>query len=107
MQVGAYLPGAYEEVVEVVEAFVLTDKTSLHVKALRTHKDQFGTLRRNGEEWLVRIDAAETYIPDVYEEVVDQARGFVPARRVGHAAVVTRALARAHSVVTSRRGRSR
>ena len=29
-KVGAYLPGAYEEVVDVVDAYVLTDKVSAH-----------------------------------------------------------------------------
>lgn len=50
-KVGAYLPGAYEEVVEVVTAYVLTEKNALHVTASRTFKDQFGIVRKNGEEW--------------------------------------------------------
>lgn len=37
--------------------------------ATRTFKDQFGEVRKNGEEWLVKMSDAETYIPDVYEEV--------------------------------------
>lgn len=69
-KVGAYLPGAYEEVVDVVNAYVLTEKNALHVRATRTFKDQFGVVRKNGEEWLVKMSDAETYIPDVYEEVV-------------------------------------
>ncbi|XP_077995303.1 major vault protein-like [Glandiceps talaboti] len=73
-KVGAYLPGAYEEVVDVVDAYVLTDKKALHLRATRTFKDENGKLRRNGEEWLVKVEDAETYIPNVYEEVV----GVVP-----------------------------
>lgn len=69
-KVGAYLPGAYEEVVDVVDAYVLTEKKALHVRATKTFKDQFGKLRKNGEEWLVKLSDVEAYIPDVYEEVV-------------------------------------
>jgi len=67
---GAYLPGAYEEVVDVVNAFVLTEKKALHMLALRTFKDDFGIVRKNGEEWLIKMSNTETHIPNVYEEVV-------------------------------------
>jgi major vault protein len=43
---------------------------ALHVRATRTFTDQLGKQRRNGEEWLVQWKDAETYIPEVYEEVV-------------------------------------
>ena len=42
---------------------------ALHVRALRTFTDAFGRKRLHGEEWLVYASDAETYIPDVYEEV--------------------------------------
>lgn len=67
---GAYLPGAYEEVVDIVNAYVLTDKKALHMRALRTYKDDFGKTRKNGEEWLITMEDTETHIPNVYEEVV-------------------------------------
>ncbi|KAK6967558.1 major vault protein [Biomphalaria glabrata] len=67
---GAYLPGAYEEVVDVVNAYVLTEKKALHMRALRTFKDDFGVVRKNGEEWLITMKDTETHIPNVYEEVV-------------------------------------
>lgn len=73
-KVGAYLPGAYEEVVSLVTAYVLTEKTALHLRALRTFKDDFGLTRRSGEEWLITMQQTETHIPHVYEEVV----GVVP-----------------------------
>jgi len=66
---GAYLPGAYEEVVDIVNAYVLTDKKGLHMRSLRTFKDDFGETRKNGEEWLITMDMTETHIPNVYEEV--------------------------------------
>ncbi|XP_054711972.1 major vault protein-like isoform X2 [Uloborus diversus] len=67
---GAYLPGAYEEVIDVVNAYVLTEKEAVHVKAQKTFVDDFGKTRKNGEEWLVTIKDTETYIPGVYENVL-------------------------------------
>ncbi|XP_035213798.1 major vault protein-like isoform X1 [Stegodyphus dumicola] len=67
---GAYLPGAYEEIVDVVNAYVLTDKDAVHVKAKKTFVDDFGKTRKNGEEWLITMQDTETYIPGVYEEVL-------------------------------------
>uniref|UniRef100_A0A673BLD6 Major vault protein n=1 Tax=Sphaeramia orbicularis TaxID=375764 RepID=A0A673BLD6_9TELE len=54
-KVGAYLPGAHEEVIDIVNAFILTDKKALHVRALRPFKDAGGRDRRTGEEWLVTM----------------------------------------------------
>ncbi|XP_071093773.1 major vault protein-like [Haliotis cracherodii] len=67
---GAYLPGAYEEVVDVVNAYVLTEKKALHMRSLKTFKDDFSIVRKNGEEWLITMTDTETHIPGVYEEVV-------------------------------------
>lgn len=67
---GAYLPGAYEEVVDIVNAYVLTEKKALHMRSIRTFKDDFGITRKNGEEWLITMKDTETHIPNVYEEVV-------------------------------------
>ncbi|XP_061701846.1 major vault protein isoform X2 [Syngnathoides biaculeatus] len=69
-KVGAYLPGAHEEVVDVVNAFILTDKKALHVRALRPFRDAGGHDRRTGEEWLVTLDDREAHVPSVAEEVV-------------------------------------
>ncbi|POI30222.1 hypothetical protein CIB84_006028 [Bambusicola thoracicus] len=69
-RVGAYLPGVYEEVVDVVDAYVLTDKKALHLRATRTFEDVQGHVRRTGEEWLVTQEQSEAYVPDVFEEVV-------------------------------------
>ena len=69
-KVGAYLPGVYEEVVDVVDAFILTEKKALHMRATRTFVDKFGKQRKTGEEWLIKFSDAETHIPQVYEEVV-------------------------------------
>lgn len=69
-KVGAYLPGAHEEVIDIVNAFILTDKKALHVRALRPFKDAGGRERRTGEEWLVTMADREAHIPSVSEEVV-------------------------------------
>ncbi|XP_059204719.1 major vault protein [Centropristis striata] len=69
-KVGAYLPGAHEEVIDIVNAFILTDKKALHVRALRPFKDAAGRDRRTGEEWLVTMAEREAHIPSVAEEVV-------------------------------------
>uniref|UniRef100_A0A665XDM0 Major vault protein n=1 Tax=Echeneis naucrates TaxID=173247 RepID=A0A665XDM0_ECHNA len=70
-KVGAYLPGAHEEVIDIVNAFILTDKvTPLHVRALRAFRDVGGRDRRTGEEWLVTMSDREAHIPSVSEEVV-------------------------------------
>lgn len=69
-KVGAYLPGAHEEVIDIVNAFILTDKRALHVRALRLFKDAGGRERRTGEEWLVTMGDREAHIPSVSEEVV-------------------------------------
>jgi len=68
--VGAYLPGAYEEVVEKVNAAVLTDKVALHVEALKTFVDRFGQERKTGECWLLTNQLTETFIPSVNEKIV-------------------------------------
>jgi major vault protein len=71
---GAYLPGAYEEIVEMVDAQVLTEKNALHMRATRTFNDEKGVQRKNGEEWLITFKDTEMHIPNVYEEVVDVVR---------------------------------
>ncbi|KAF6041169.1 MVP [Bugula neritina] len=69
-RVGAYLPGVYEEVVDIVNAYVLTEKVALHMRCLKSFTDRSNQSRKNGEEWLIKMSDTETYIPDVYEEVV-------------------------------------
>ncbi|XP_029462852.1 major vault protein [Rhinatrema bivittatum] len=69
-KVGAYLPGVFEEVVDIVDAYVLTEKKALHMRATKTFREEKGPLRRTGEEWLVTMQDTEAHIPNVYEEVV-------------------------------------
>lgn len=39
------------------------------MKATRTFTDNQGVTRKNGEEWLIKMEDTEAHIPDVYEEV--------------------------------------
>ncbi|RLN70202.1 hypothetical protein BBJ28_00020555, partial [Nothophytophthora sp. Chile5] len=67
---GAYLPQIDEVHVETLQAHILTLQTALHLRALRTFTDVYGTPRRAGEEWLVTTDTAETHVQDVHEEII-------------------------------------
>lgn len=69
-ETGAYLPNAYEDVINVINAHVLTEKKALHMRALKTFVDDFDISRKSGEEWLITLADTETHIPNVYEEVV-------------------------------------
>jgi major vault protein len=71
-EIGAYIPHVDEEVVETVNAFVLTEKKSLALRAKQTFVDCFGKTRKAGEEWLVTLQDAESHIPDVSEQVVGE-----------------------------------
>lgn len=71
---GAYLPGVDEEVEDILDATVLTDRKALHLIAKRTYTDVFGVERKAGDEWLVTLTDAETHIPDVYEQVVGEVK---------------------------------
>lgn len=42
----------------------------MHVKAKKTFVDEFGKTRKNGDQWLITLKDTETYIPDVYVDVV-------------------------------------
>ncbi|XP_007424389.1 major vault protein [Python bivittatus] len=69
-KVGAYLPGVFEEVIDIVDAIILTEKKALHLRATKTFQDFQSILRKTGEEWLVTMADTEAHIPDVYEEVL-------------------------------------
>jgi len=69
---GAYLPKVDEVVVETVNAFILTEKKALHLRARQEFTDVFDVQRKAGEEWLVRLADTESHIPDVQEIVVGE-----------------------------------
>merc|ERR1711892_915527 len=67
---GAYLPGVYEEVVERSKAYILTEKAAVHIRAKQTFTNQAGKKIKSGEEYLITSEQMESFIPDVYEEVI-------------------------------------
>ncbi|OQR84160.1 major vault protein [Achlya hypogyna] len=67
---GTYLPRVDESVLGVLTATILTDKTSIYLRALRTFKDVYNVQRKAGEEWLVTSKMAETHVQDVHEEII-------------------------------------
>ena len=67
---GDYLCEVAEEIVEEVKAIVLTERKSLHLRAIKEFTDVYGKDRKAGEEWLLTLDDTDTHIPDVYEIVV-------------------------------------
>ncbi|CDI97635.1 major vault protein [Echinococcus multilocularis] len=69
-EAGSYMVGAYEKCVETYHAYNLDEKHALHVRALKSHIDDFGHKRRHGEEWLITYLDTESHIPSVNEEVV-------------------------------------
>ncbi|KXJ17149.1 Major vault protein [Exaiptasia diaphana] len=68
---GAYLPGIFEEITNVVEASTITQDFALHMLAKHTGIDALGKKRYAGDEWLVTIDDSDSYIPEVHETIID------------------------------------
>ena len=64
-----------------MKAYTLTTKVALHIHANDNYRDQFGTRRSIGEEWLVTSEDTESYIPDVTE--VRGGKGGVGEEREG------------------------
>ena len=61
---GAYLPGVFERVIEVEEAFTLTKDLALHLRA--TENITFmGRKRQPGDEWLITAEEVESLIPPI------------------------------------------
>lgn len=71
-QPGHYIPNVNEEIVQTVQAIVLTDRKALHLQATRTFVDFYKVERKAGEEWLITKDRTEKHIPDVFERVVGE-----------------------------------
>jgi major vault protein len=71
-QIGSYLPSVDETILNMVKAHVLTDTVAIHLKAGREFLDAYSIQRKAGQEWLVTSKMAETHIPDVYEEFVQE-----------------------------------
>ncbi|KAK5913472.1 hypothetical protein CgunFtcFv8_008001 [Champsocephalus gunnari] len=70
-KVGAYLPGAQEEVLDIVNAFILTDKKALHVRALRPFKDAGGAGPAHGGGEVVGVVYVTTLSSRHYGVILD------------------------------------
>jgi major vault protein len=65
---GSYLPNNDEEVVDgCINAYTLTDKRALYLKAACDFTDVYTKKRKAGDEWLVTIEDNDTHIQDVSE----------------------------------------
>lgn len=67
---GAYLCGADEEDLGMVERIVLSPRQALHVHATAPFTDIYGISRHTGQHWLVTNDMTPSHTPDVFEVVV-------------------------------------
>jgi len=66
---GSYLPGVFEEVIQIVDGHTLTLNNALHLKAEKSLVDGIGKKRVAGEEYLITEEDAQLYIPEVGEIV--------------------------------------
>jgi len=66
---GSYLPGVFEEVIHIVDGHTLTLNNALHMTAEKNLTDGIGKKRLAGEEWLITVEDAQLYIPEVGEVV--------------------------------------
>lgn len=72
---GAYLPLVDEEVIETVEAYILTDVIALHLRAKSDfHDTPYKQDRKAGDEWLVTKKMASLHMLDVNEELVGKVK---------------------------------
>jgi len=67
---GSYLPGVFEEVVELQRPFILNDSRALHLRASQNFKDIYDKDRKAGEEWLITMSNNSHHVLDIYEEFV-------------------------------------
>eukprot|EP01130_Rhizamoeba_saxonica_P014980 TRINITY_DN6627_c0_g1_i1.p1 TRINITY_DN6627_c0_g1~~TRINITY_DN6627_c0_g1_i1.p1 ORF type:complete len:436 (-),score=102.26 TRINITY_DN6627_c0_g1_i1:24-1307(-) len=68
---GAYLPALEEQIGELIDGHILTDRSAIHVRAIHQFYDEkFEVERKPGEQWLVTNETTELFIPDVHEHIV-------------------------------------
>lgn len=72
---GTYYPRIEEHFISEVKARLIKTNEALKLRAKRELTDGLKTLRKAGEEWLVREEGA--YMPGVYEEVVGVVKAVV------------------------------
>jgi len=72
---GTYTPRVEVEIVETVTAAIIKHGEALKLRAQQDFQDSKGTIRKTGQEYLVRENGA--YMPSVHEEVVELLRAKV------------------------------
>ena len=68
-QAGAFLPDVEEQIVETLNATVLSVRRAIHVAALQTFVDRFKVERKAGSQWLVTFAQSEFFIPSPNERI--------------------------------------
>lgn len=68
--IGFYIPGIDEVIVESVFGYIIDDVTALLLEAKQTFVDAYGVERKAGEEWLVTNKNVSTHFVDVYERFI-------------------------------------
>jgi major vault protein len=76
-EVGHYLPTEDEEVVSTVTGKVINAQQALHLSALQSFTDIYGTKHLCGDEWLMTLKTTDYHIPDVHEAVVDTKKPYI------------------------------
>lgn len=71
-ELGPYIISAEEEIVEFVNATILSDRTGLRLGASCAFTDIYGTKRTTGEEWIITNEDTSTHILDVYEILLEK-----------------------------------
>lgn len=71
-EIGPYIVSAEEEIVNLVNAIILSNLVALRLSASNSFKDIYGIKRNSGEEWIVTDEMTSTHIPDVYETIVEK-----------------------------------
>lgn len=70
-----YVPRIEEAIINVVSAEVIKPNTALRLRARKNTKDSSGTLRKTGEEWLIRENGS--YLPAIDEEYIQVVQGVI------------------------------
>lgn len=67
---GSYLPQVHEEIIQVLDPYILDNTRSLHLRATKAFTDIYKIDRKAGEEYLITLARTSFHIVDVYEEFV-------------------------------------
>uniref|UniRef100_A0A7S3JLK9 Major vault protein n=1 Tax=Euplotes harpa TaxID=151035 RepID=A0A7S3JLK9_9SPIT len=67
---GFYLPAIDEDVIEKLNAHIITESFAIHLRANEGFTDIYGNERKYDEEWLISSDISTSHIIDVHEDFV-------------------------------------